>query len=304
MLKVAFFGSSTFSLQSLRELVADKEISVECVITTPAKEKNRGHKLQNNVVYDCAVELGIDETKIFTPKSLRKSPELIEHLKGLNLDFIVVVAYGKIITKEIIDLPRYEILNLHPSSLPKFRGASPIERSIEAGESELDICIMRIDEGLDTGDVGVRKPFNLQGLHADEAIPQISAIGSKLLVETIHKIVEGKIVFEKQIGDCPKYAEKIDKSELLLDFNQNAELLYNKIRAFNCDRGCYFILDDQRVKVLRAEIKKCDTAGKQHGFDKKTGEIVADGGVIIPQILQKEGKNPVKLKDFLNGLKN
>ena len=302
-INIAFFGSSTFSLETLGLLLHDEDINLKAIITMPPAEKNRGKKLQDNIVKEFALKNGYSAENIFEPKTLRKNQELLEILTKMELDFIVVVAYGKIITKEIIDLPKYEILNLHPSSLPKYRGAAPLERAIEAGEDEIDICIMRVDVGLDTGDVAVKKKYIITDKHASEIIPDVSKIGAQTMVDVIKKIVNSGVNFEPQTEEGMIYASKIEKSELLLDFTLPAKTMYNKIRAFNLCGGCYFMFENQRVKILQAELLQAEN-GHEIGFDKNDGKIYLKDGVIVPKILQKEGKKPMPLKDFLNGIKH
>ena len=304
-IKVAFFGSSSFSLSTLEALFKDTEFEVKSIITLPPVEKNRGHKLSNNIVYDFAIENGFNKEFIFTPKTLKKNEELLTILKNQNLDFIIVVAYGKIITKDIIDIPKYEILNLHPSSLPRYRGAAPIERAIESGDTNLDICIMKVDIGLDTGDVAVRENYIINtSKGADEVVPEISKIGANLMLKTIKKCIKNEIVFIPQDGKNILYAEKIDKKELFIDLydnNLDCRVVYNKIRAFNHCGCCYFLFGEQRIKIIKASF--VEGHFNNYGFDKKTGEIILNGGKIIPILVQKEGKKVVNLKDFLNGIR-
>ncbi len=304
-IKISFFGSAEFSIPTLAELLNDENIEVKSIVTLPPAEKNRGKKVSNNVVYDFAIQNGFDADLIFTPKTLKNNTELVAKLKEQDLDFIVVVAYGKIITKDVIDIPRYEILNLHPSALPKYRGASPIERAIENGETSTEICIMKVDIGLDTGDVAIRKNYTIKQTDtAKEIVPEIAKIGAKLMVETIKKCQNGQIHFEKQTEEGMIYANKIEKSELFIDLNDkslDAVKTFNKIRAFNNHGCCYFMLDGIRVKIIEATIQIGEFAFKD--FDKNTGEIVLKNGKIKPTILQKEGKKPTNIKDFLNGLK-
>ena len=309
-IKVIFFCSSQFSIQTLNELLNDDKIQLDAIITMPPAEKNRGKKISNNIVQDFALQNGFDNNFIFTPKTLKNNQDLINILREKEPDFIVVVAYGKIITKDIIDLPKYEILNLHPSALPKYRGAAPIERAIENGENEIDICIMKVDVGLDTGDVAVREKYKiLQTDFADKIIPDIAKIGAKLMLKTIFDIVDKKIIFEKQREEGMIYANKIEKIELFIDLEKidtlKAKDIYNKIRAFNNCGCCYFMLNNQRVKIVKAKFEEKNNKNNipNYGFDKNTGRIIFKDGIIIPEILQKEGKNPVLLKDFINGLR-
>ena len=309
-IKIAFFGSSEFSIPTLKYLFENENIEVQSIITMPPAEKNRGKKLSNNIVQDFAIKQGFDEKLIFTPNSLKKKDEegakLLEILKNQDLDFIVVVAYGKIITKSIIELPKYEILNLHPSALPKYRGAAPIERAIENGDKKTEICIMRVDTGLDTGDVAVRQKYTFDiNKGASEIVPDIAEIGAKLMLDTIKKCIKNEVIFIPQTEEGMVYANKIEKSELFIDLNDttlDALKIFNKIRAFNNNGCCYFILDGLRVKIISATLDKANHS-QTYGFDRTTGNIYLNGGIITPVILQKEGKKPVSLKDFLNGLK-
>ncbi len=339
-IRVAFFGSSTFSIQTLRYLIEDNDISVECVITMPPAEKNRGKKLSNNIVHLFSKQNGISEDNILTPNTLKNNAELLKILRSKQLDFIVVVAYGKIITKDIIDLPKFEILNLHPSALPKYRGAAPIERAIENGDGEIGICIMRINTGLDTGDVAMRERYEIsEQEHASDIIPEIADIGGKMMIESIKNIYiknsvvdnngdtrentkesnkykkSGKITFEKQDDDGMTYAPKIEKHELFIDVNDDkltAEKVYNKIRAFNAYSGCYIVYNNRRIKILRAKLeRKKDTTINSSNDNKLFAQLVLNkhemyfsfnDGIVVPEVLQKEGKNPIKLKDFLNGV--
>ena len=310
-IKVSFFGSSEFSIPTLKCLLEDNNIEVKSIITMPPAEKNRGKKMSNNIVQDFAIQQGFDNEKIFTPNSLKKKDEegakLLEILQQQALDFIVVVAYGKIITKSIIELPKYEILNLHPSALPKYRGAAPIERAIENSDKETEICIMRVNTGLDTGDVAIRRKYIFdEKKGANEIVPEIAEIGAKLMINTIKKCVNNDAIFTPQTEEGMIYANKIEKSELFIDFTNtelDAQRVFNKIRAFNNNGCCYFILNGMRVKIISATLDEKETNNSMYGFDKKTGKIYLNGGVIIPTMLQKEGKKPMPLKDFLNGLK-
>ena len=304
-IRISFFGSSNFSIPTLNYLLKDDCFEVVSIITLPPVAKGRNQKISNNVVQDFAIQNDFKNDMIFTPLKLRNNNEIFSILKSQNLDFIVVVAYGKIIPKEIIDLPNCEILNLHPSALPKYRGAAPIERAIENGEGKIDICIMRVDMGLDTGDVCARKQYELNtNKGAFEIVPEIADIGGKMMHDVILEYYKKGLKFEKQSITGYSYAEKIEKNELFLDLqnkNLDAVKVFNKIRAFNNSGCCYFIFNDQRIKIISCELNKCKNS--EIGFNNIDGKIYLKNGTITPIILQKEGKKPIKLKDFLNGLR-
>ena len=310
-IKIAFFGSSEFSIPTFEYFLEDGDIDVVSLITLPPAVKNRGKKLSNNIVHDFALQKNFPEKNIYTPEKLRNNNEILSILMSQNLDFIIVVAYGKIITQEIINIPKYEILNLHPSALPKYRGAAPIERAIENGENEIDICIMKVESGLDTGDVAVRKKYVLDlKKGAKEIVPDVAKIGGKLMLETIKKCIKNEIFFMPQMNseNMELYAKKIDKSELFIDLsdkNLNAKRIFNKIRAFNNSGCCYFKTNDnQRIKIISCEMENHDNSGNSRlGFNKENGFLYFADGIIKPIIVQKEGGKPMYLKDYLNGLR-
>ena len=267
-IKIAFFGSSEFSIPTFEYLLEDKDIDVISLITLPPAAKNRGKKISNNIVHNFALQKKFPEKNIYTPEKLRNNNEILSVLMSQNLDFIIVVAYGKIITQDIINVPKYEILNLHPSALPKYRGAAPIERAIENGENEIDICIMKVEPGLDTGDVATREKYVLDlKKGAKEIVPDVAKIGGKLMLETIKKIIKNEIFFAPQINktnseNTELYAKKIDKSELFIDLNNknlNTKQVFNKIRAFDKSGCCYFIANNnQRIKIISCEMENHD----------------------------------------------
>lgn len=302
-LKIIFFGSGKFSIPTLQLLHSAQNMEISAVITNQPEEQGRGKKLQNNIVHNEAIALGISEDIIFIPQTLKNNKEIEKIITHIAPDIIVVVAYGKIIPKYIIDAPKIDIINLHPSSLPRWRGAAPIERAIEAGDESLDICIMKVDEGLDTGDIILKAEYKINNKNAKSVVNEMSTQGAQLLLKAIKLLSSNTATYEKQTEEGLIYAKKIEKSELLLDFTQNAKTIYNKIRAFNDCGCCYFIYDNKRIKILEATLLEKSGPHAIIGFDPKTGNINLHDGVITPTIIQPEGKNPMDLQSFLRGLK-
>ena len=306
-MNILFMGSGTFSVPTLKKILNNKDFNLVAIYTGEPKKQNRGHKICNNIVHDKALEYGFCNNLIFYPNKLNNEAE-INRIKSFKPDVIIVVAYGKIIPDSIISIPK-EIINIHPSSLPKYRGAAPIERTIENGEKEIDICIIKVIKELDAGDILTKQTLQIsKDDHANDVITKCSEIGSELLIKSLYSIKNNQYSFTKQNNlENIIYAKKIEKEELLLDFNNDVKYVYNKIRAFNMHGGCYFIdkKNKDKIKILNAKYLLNESIAEQDigNFDRNNGYISCNNGYIIPIILQKEGRQKIDLKSFLNGFK-
>jgi methionyl-tRNA formyltransferase len=218
----------------------------------------------------------------------------------------VVVAYGLILPSEIINSPRFGCINLHPSFLPKWRGAAPIQRSIMNGDKKTATTIIKMNEGLDSGDIIKQEIFELNDkISYKELANKFAYDGANLILQTIEELENSEAKFTKQAEEEVTYAKKIEKSEALLDFSNSATEIYNKIRALSGNIGAYFIYQNQRIKILEAEI--IDYNQKNEDFGKisdENMEIICKIGIIKPTFLQKPGKNPVSVSEFLRNKKN
>ena len=272
-----------------------------------AKPQGRGIQLQNTLIYEKATELGL---KVFTPKTL-KNPEEWEKLKEFNADVFVVVAYGLILPKEVINIAKYGCINIHPSLLPRWRGAAPLQRAIMAGDKETGVCIIVLGEGLDDGDILACKKIKIDdNMDIESLHNQLSIDGANLMLNCLNDIEKNKkVIATPQANEGMIYAEKIDKEEGRLDFNDSIEKIYNTIRAIGLLTGTYFEYNGERIKILKATIQKSLTEKEK---ELQNGEIIitkndliikCSDGLLKPLILQREGKKALDVAEFIKGFK-
>ena len=303
-MKIVLFASPEFSIPTLRA-INNSNHEIVAVYTREAKKQDRGMKIKNTPVFEEATKLGLP---VFTPKTLKKKSEW-EKLKEFNADIFVVVAYGLLLPKEILNIAKYGCINIHPSLLPRWRGASPLQRALMEGDKETGVCVIILGEGLDDGDilackkVPITKQTTLETLH-----DELSEIGAELMLESLDNIEKnGKIIATPQSSEGLKYAEKIDKSEGKIDFNKSVESIDLLIRTLGKTVGTYFEHNNERIKILEANIVENLTEDQKK---LKNGAIFDNGfsikcsnGILKPLVLQREGKKPLKIEEFLRGFK-
>ncbi|MDP9500141.1 methionyl-tRNA formyltransferase [Bisgaard Taxon 45] len=303
-LKIIFAGTPAFAAQHLQALL-DSHHEVVAVYTQPDKPAGRGKKLQASPVKQLAEQHNIP---VYQPKSLRKS-DAQQEMRMIDADVMVVVAYGLILPKVVLDMPRLGCLNVHGSLLPRWRGAAPIQRAIWAGDKQTGITIMQMDEGLDTGDM-------LHKVYCDIALDETSEslydkliqIAPSALLSVLDGLDEGKFVLKKQDDIESSYAEKLSKEEAQLDWYLSAVQLERNIRAFNPWPVSYFSLTDpqgnvQMIKVYKASVLPHvdKAAGTILSADKNGIQIATAEGVLNLLLLQPAGKKPMEVRDLLNG---
>lgn len=295
-MKIVFMGTPDFAVPALKALMTEHE--VVCVYTQAPKEAGRGKKLTKTPVHLFAEANGIE---VRTPKSLRHE-EVQAALRDLRADVAVVAAYGLILPKAVLEAFPYGCLNIHASLLPRWRGAAPIQRCIEAGDSESGVTIMQVAEGLDTGDMLLagRVPLTAEttggSLH-----DALSVLGSELIVKVLRDIDRIKPEVQDDVLTC--YAAKIDKAESRLDFSLPATVLERKIRAFNPYPAAYFEYNGERFKVLRAVV--ADGAGKPGQIldgGKRLVIACGDGRALEVTEIQRQGKKAMAAADLLRGM--
>ena len=295
-LKLAFMGSPEFSLATLHVLL-DAGHDVVRVYAQPPKPAGRGQHEQACPVHAAARDLGID---VRTPKSLRDAEEQAA-FAALGLDAAVVVAYGLILPKPILDAPRLGCLNVHASLLPRWRGAAPIQRAIIAGDTETGVGIMKMDEGLDTGGVLAEQRTPISAHETASSLhDRLSAMGAELLRETLQKFAAGQLAPQPQAADGITYAHKLDRSESRLDFTKPAALLEREIRALNPWPGTWFEVGGERIKVAEAAVidAVADAPGK---IVDEHLTIACGAGGLRPIRLQRPGKGMMEAEAFLRG---
>ncbi len=293
-MKVVFMGTPDFAVPALRRLI--KEHNVVCVYTREPKISGRGNKLNKTPVHIVAEEYGIE---VRTPKTLR-TPEEQQKFAELNADVAVVAAYGLILPKAVLEAYPLGCLNIHASLLPRWRGAAPIQRCIEAGDKKSGVTIMQIAEGLDTGDMLLKGETTIdKNMTGEELHDALMNIGADLISEVLADIK--KFPPQKQDDNLACYAQKLEKEECKVDFNQPTEKLYNKIRAFNPYPAMYFEYESERFKILQTE--KVSVTAQAGTIVKGINELIiatSDGALKVLQI-QRQGKRPMSSDELLRG---
>ena len=295
--KIIFMGTPEFSVPSL-EVLEKSSYKISCVYTQPPKESNRGYKLNSSPVQKIAENLNL---VVRSPSSLKSDKEL-NYFKALNPDIVVVVAYGQLIPKNFLDIPKHGFINIHASLLPKWRGAAPIERAIINLDKETGVSIMKIEEKLDFGPVMKKVKIDITPHDTSGKISEkLSKSGSENIVEALNAILTNNAKFVEQQHDLATYAKKNEKNESKIDWVENAENILGKINGFNPSPGAWFEHNKIRYKIWKASI-----------FEKKgLSGTIQDNNFIIAcndksiKILeiQREGKKKLLLKDFLPGIK-
>ncbi|MBE7635427.1 methionyl-tRNA formyltransferase [Sneathiella sp. P13V-1] len=294
-LRLAFMGTPDFSCTVLQALL-NSEHEIVCVYSQPPRRAGRGKSLRPTPVHKLAEENGIE---VRTPLSLKDEQEQA-YFTNLNLDAAIVVAYGLLLPKAILDAPKYGCLNIHASLLPRWRGAAPIQRAIMAGDRETGVGIMQMAEGLDTGDVlsEARTPIHADttagSLHDD-----LAELGANLLLETLPVIGTADADPQVQPDEGVTYAKKIDKAEAKIDWRKSAEELSCHIRGLSPFPGAYFEKDGTRVKLLNVEVVEGSGAPGSLVDDQLT--VACGEGALKLTLLQRAGKSPMDTKTFLNG---
>lgn len=292
-------GSPDFSVPTLKALI-DNNFKVEAVYCQPPKPKNRGHKMSYCPVHQAALDLNLN---VYSPKNFKSDVDLKEFL-DLDLDAVIVVAYGLILPKEIIDTPKYGCFNIHASLLPRWRGAAPIQRAILEGDKETGITMMKMDHGLDTGPMISKQQIPI---HSDTTAgmlhDQLSLLGSKLCIDMLKALKEkGRVKLEAQPDEGANYAKKISSEEAEINWSEPAEKIERQIRAFTPWPGAWFIdHQGQRLKIFQAKVVK-KTQSVANGVVYNDDFCIACGDEAIqPQVIQRPGKKPQNLDDFLRG---
>ena len=293
-MNIVFMGTPDFAVPALQRLI--KEHNVVCVYTREPKISGRGNKLNKTPVHLIAEENGIE---VRTPKTLRTAEEQ-QKFAELKADVAVVAAYGLILPKAVLEAYPLGCLNIHASLLPRWRGAAPIQRCIEAGDKVSGVTIMQIAEGLDTGDMLLKGEVAINDqMTGGELHDKLTDIGADLISEVLADTK--KYPPQKQNDALACYAAKLEKEECKTDFTQSTDKLYNKIRAFSPYPAMYFEYENERFKILQAE----ETSFKAPAgtIIKGSDELIiatVDGALKIKQI-QRQGKRPMGIDELLRG---
>ena len=299
-LRMIFMGTPEFACPSLQMLIERGE-EVLAVVTQPDRPKGRGQQLAPPPVKALAEKHGLT---VMQPVKVR-APEFIEVVRGLSPDLIVVVAFGQILPKALLDIPRYGCINVHASLLPRYRGAAPINWCIINGEAETGVTTMQMDAGLDTGAMLVGKATPIDPEEDSNSLhDRLAVIGAETLAETLDLLVGGKLVSRKQDDALSCYAPMLKKEDGMIDWGQTAQAVKNRVRGMTPWPGAFTFLDATTLKICRAGVAHGSGApGTVLSAGKQGLEVAcADGSVIIEE-LQLEGRKRLKAADFLAGCK-
>lgn len=309
MLNILFMGTPDFAKESL-EAIYDAGYNILGVVTNPDKPKGRGMKMVASPVKEFALDKSI---RVYQPVKVKNNQEFIDEIKSLNPDVICVVAYGKILPKEILDIPRLGCINVHGSLLPKYRGAAPIQWAVLNGDKKTGITTMYMDVGMDTGDMILKEEVTIgENETTGELWDRLSKIGGNLLVETLKQIENGTAPREKQ-GENFTLAPMLDKEMAKIDWeNQTAIQIKNLVRGLNPIMGAYTFLNDKKIKFWKVDI------AKNIGYDPENIKMFRNGTVLVSdqrdglfiktedgilRVLEIQGENAKRMNigDFLRG---
>ncbi len=301
-MKAVFMGTPDFAVPTLQKMI-DMGIEVTAVVTQPDKAKGRGKKVIYSPVKECALA---HDLPVYQPVRIRKEPEFIQTLRDMQPDVIVVVAFGQILPKEILDIPRLGCVNVHASLLPKFRGAAPIQWSIIDGEEVTGVTTMLMDVGLDTGDMLLKAEIPMDPKETGGSLhDKLAAVGGELLEKTLIGLEAGTIVPEKQDdSQAGEYARMLDKELGHIDFNQPAVVIERLIRGLNPWPSAYTYIDGKTLKIWEAEVLDRNYGCEYGEVAEVTRNclIIQTGiGALSVKSVQLQGKKRMDIAAFLNG---
>ena len=312
-MKIAFFGTGDFSRNILEKILENKEVEVKLVVSQPDKPFGRKQELMPTPVKVLAEEKAIP---VLQPEKLRNNIEFFNVLKSLDLDFIVVVAYGKIVPNEVLDAPKYSCINIHGSILPAYRGASPIQESIKNGDKTTGVTIMFMSAGMDEWDILAIEKVDIDILdRTPDIFKKFENISVPVLLKTLQWVMNGTIQWIPQDHPKATYCSKIDKEFGKTDFkNESVTQIYNKYRAYTPWPGIYTYYNDKKFDITDCFFEENELAFDEdfqlgdvvefedHG--KNQIGILCKWGILILHKVKLEGKKEMPIKDFFNGNKD
>jgi methionyl-tRNA formyltransferase len=310
-MRIIFMGSPGFAVPTLNALV-EAGHEVVAAYCQPPRPAGRGKAERKTAVHERAAALGIE---VRTPRTLRDAQEQ-ERFRALDADYAVVAAYGLILPKPILDAPKHGCINVHASLLPRWRGAAPIQRAILAGDEVTGVTIMRMDEGLDTGQMLLKRNLDIRGKNAGQVTEELAKLGAGTLVEWL----EDPTPPEPQPNEGATYASKIDKAEARIDWSSSADQVKRQVRAFAPSPGAWFEANGERIKLLAATVESSSRHSRESGNPDDLQEerdprlrggdgmvldeellIQCGEGAIRPLLVQRAGRAPMTPQEMLRG---
>ena len=298
-MKIVFMGTPDFAVPSLEALI--EKYGVEAVFTQPDRPKGRGKKMAFSAVKEVAVKHDI---KVFQPEKLKDDREAIEYLKDIRPDFIIVVAFGQILTKEVLDIPKYGCINLHASLLPMYRGAAPLNWVVINGEKKSGNTTMLMDVGLDTGDMLLKDEVEItENMTAGELHDILMVRGGNLLIETIEGVANGTVKGIKQEGETC-YAKMLSKNTGKISWDKSAREIHNLIRGLNPWPIAHTTYKDDNMKIYESEVLN-ENSNKEPGtilsVNKIGMKVSCNEGVLLVKKVQFPNGKPLTIEQYING---
>lgn len=308
MIKIIFFATPQIALKSLDYLVKSDNIEVVAIVTQMDKPTGRGHKVLPPPVKEYAFEHNIP---VFQPHSLRKDLEMQKELKKLEPDFFVTFAFGQILSKEVLQIPKFATINLHASLLPLYRGANPIQRAIINGDKKTGICTMVTEEGLDCGDICLMDEIEItENMNYEELFDLISQKAPALIEMTLLNIKSGALQTTQQCHEKATYAHKIKKEDAKIDWAQSAREIHNWVRGLYKFPSAHCLFRGKSVKIMETRVADKEvpegflgSAGEIIRVCKEGIEVATVQGVLLITKVKPEGKGEMLARDWVNGLK-
>lgn len=301
-MKVLYMGTPDFAVGPLEALIKNG-YEVTCVVTQPDKAKGRSGQLTPSPVKECAMRYHIP---VFQPEKI-KTEEAVYKLRQYEADLFVVAAFGQILSKEILDMPKFGCINIHASLLPKYRGAAPIQWSIIDGEKETGVTIMQMDVGLDTGDILTQKIVPITDEDTGESLfDKLQIAGSELLIETLPQIEAKTVTRIKQDENKSTYAKMLTKELGNIDFSKSADEIEHLVRGLNSWPSAYTYYGKKTMKIWKAKVvseSATATAGQIVRVNKDSIDVACGENLLRIYELQMEGKKRMPVKDFMLGHK-
>ena len=292
--KIIFMGTPDIAAQHLNILI-ENNLNIVGIFTQPPRKKNRGMRIEKSDVHQIADKNNIE---VFYPSTIDDT--VIQQVKSLEPDLIIVIAYGIILPSSFLNIPKYGCINIHVSLLPRWRGAAPIEHALLAGDDKTGISIISVSPKLDAGDILMQESFTLdKDINRDELTLNLTNLGKKTLMKTLPLLFENKLIRKKQDESKVTYANKFLSEDRKINFYNSTDDVFNHIRAHGPKPGSWFTYKGERIKIIKA--KKINELGESSTILNKDFMIACKDGAILPEFIQREGKKVVSLDDFLRG---
>ena len=292
--KIIFMGTPNIAAQHLNILI-ENNLNIVGIFTQPPRKKNRGMRIEKSDVHQIADKNNIE---VFYPSTIDDT--VIQQVKSLEPDLIIVIAYGIILPSSFLNIPKYGCINIHVSLLPRWRGAAPIEHALLAGDDKTGISIISVSPKLDAGDILMQESFTLdKDINRDELTLNLTNLGKKTLMKTLPLLFENKLIRKKQDESKVTYANKFLSEDRKINFYNSTDDVFNHIRAHGPKPGSWFTYKGERIKIIKA--KKINESGESSTILNKDFMIACKNGAILPEFIQREGKKVVSLDDFLRG---